>query len=183
VKPIAAARRYARALADVAGDRAPVLERLGEDLAVAAAVLDGGPDLRRFFADPSVDARHKGEVIATLVKRARLHELTAGLLRVLAAHGRMGQIGAVAAAFAAIRDQRLGVVEAETTSAVPLTAAEEKRLIESLEKMTGRSVRLRTSVDPGLLGGARTRIGSRVYDGSLRRRLALLRERLAEARW
>jgi F-type H+-transporting ATPase subunit delta len=65
---------------------------------------------------------------------------------------------------------------------VPLSSAEVKRLRESLEKMTGRKVEVRLNVDPAVLGGARTRIGSKVYDGTLSRQLALLRERLAQAR-
>lgn len=183
MKPIAVARRYARALADAAGARPADLEKLGADLRLAAGAIEGEPRLQRFFADPSVDPRHKTQVLETLSRKGKMTDLASAFLRVLVENRRMAAIGAIATAFEAIRDQRTGVMEAEATTAVAMTAAEEKRLRESLEKLTGRSIRLKLNVDPALLGGARTRIGSRVYDGSLKRRLALLRERLGEARW
>ena len=73
-------------------------------------------------------------------------------------------------------------MKAETTTAVPLSTAELKRLREALQKMTGRTVRITHRVDPTVLGGARTRIGSRVYDGTLKHQLVALRERLVGTR-
>jgi F-type H+-transporting ATPase subunit delta len=182
VKPIAVARRYARALADAAGSEPNLLDRLAADLRLAGAAIAGDAALSRFFADPSVDQAHRNAVVDTLVRRGKMHPLAAGFLKVLVCNRRMADIAPIARAFEAIRDQRLGLVEAETTAAVPLTPAQQTRLRQSLERVTGRTVRLKVNVDPALLGGARTRIGSRVYDGSLKRQLAILRERLGEAR-
>ena len=66
--------------------------------------------------------------------------------------------------------------------AVEPSETEVKQLRQALEKMTGRQVQLSVTLDPGVLGGARTRVGSQVYDGTLRSQLAALRRRLAQAR-
>ena len=180
MKPIAVARRYARALADAAGrkDKAR-LETIASEMVLLAEVLERAPRVLRFLDDPSIPQKWKEEVVATLGREAKIAEVTRRFLGVLIEHRRLAALPAVAQAFTAIKDERLGIVPAEATTAVPLSAPETKRFRESLEKMTGRSVRLSLSVDPALLGGARTRIGSRVLDGTIRRRLELLRARLA----
>ncbi len=183
MKPLALARRYARALADVAGakDRAR-LEKLAAEIDLVADVFRKVPRALRFLDDPSVRTQDKVAAIDTLAREARASDLTRRFLRVLIEHRRLTVLPEIARAFTEIKDERLAIVRAEATTAVPLSAAELKRLRESLETMTGRTVRLTTNVDPSVLGGARTRIGSRVYDGTLSRQLALLRARLAVAR-
>ncbi len=183
MRPIPVARRYARALADTLGDRDEAqLERVAKDLGVLADVLGRAPEVLRFLEAPSAERADKEEALATLGKRAGAAEPTRRLLRLLIERRRLGALPQIARAFNAIKDERLGVVPVETTTAVPLSPAERKRLRESLETMTGRSVRLSLNVDPAVLGGARTRVGSRVYDGTLRRKLQLMRNRLAAAR-
>jgi F-type H+-transporting ATPase subunit delta len=192
VQPVAVAKRYARALADYAegastedasGRRKPAteagrLEAVAAELALVTSVLDADPKFRRFFADPSIPQKDKQTAIETLARDAKLSEALRNFLMLLASNRRLGAIGAIRGAFEEIKDERLQVVAAETTTAVPLSAADLKRLRETLERMTGRTVRITQRVDPALLGGARTRIGSRVYDGTLRRQLETLREKL-----
>ena len=84
----------------------------------------------------------------------------------------------VSAEFRRIEEQVLNRVSVEVTTAVPLEPALRKRLAESLEKFTGKSVRLEPKVDPAVLGGARARIGSVVYDGTVASRLQKLRKQL-----
>jgi len=183
VKPIAVARRYARALADVAGSNDPdLLEKLGAELQLVAEVLERAPQVARFLGDPSVEAREKQKAVAALEKGTRASDLIRRFLGVLIEHRRLAALSSIAQAFAAIKDEALGIVPAETTTAVPLSAAQQKKLRDAIEKLTGCSVRLSLRVDPAVLGGARTRIGSRVYDGTVRRRLQILRTRLAAAR-
>jgi len=183
VKPIAVAKRYARAFADVVGAKgAARLEPAAVELSLAARVLGRDGELLRFFDDPSVPRPDKTRLLDSLQKKGKIGDQTRRLLDLLVDRRRLSILPEVAAAFEAIRDVRLGIVAAEATTARPLGAAEQKRLREALEKMTGRTVKLTLSVDPAILGGARTRIGSKVYDGTLKRRLALLRDRLATAR-
>ncbi len=183
MKPLAVARRYARALADVAGGKDKArLEKVAAELDLVSEVLRKAPRALRFLDDPSAPSQDREAAIGTLAREARASDLTRRFLRVLMDRRRLTALPEIARALTEIKDERLGIVRAETTTAVPLSAAELRRLRESLERMTGRAVRLTTNVDPSLLGGARTRIGSRVYDGTLRRQLALLRARLAVAR-
>jgi len=183
VQPIAVAKRYARALADSAGgNELGRLEAVASDLALAAKVLGADAKFAHFFADPSNSQEDKRGAIETLARRAKLSEVVRSFLLVLVANRRLGALGAIRDCFEAITDERLGIVKAETTTAVPMSAAELKRLRESLETMTGRTVRITHRVDPAVLGGARTRIGSRVYDGTLKHHLAVLRDRLVGTR-
>lgn len=198
MQPVAVAKRYARALADhveQAGNKgAPVrsaragqkaaadLEAVADELDLVARVLGADAKFQRFFADPSIAQDAKQAAIDVLAKKGKLGEPARRLLTVLVANRRLGTIGAVRDAFAAIKDERVGIVSAETTTAVPLSSAEAKLLHKALESMTGRSVRVTHRVDPSVLGGARTRIGSKVYDGTLRHKLDTLRGRLVGAR-
>ena len=198
MQPVAVAKRYARALADhleEAGARgrpgkprgpgeksSAELEAVAAELVLVARVLGADPKFQRFFADPSIGQEDKRAAIDALAKKARLGEAVRNFLLVLVTNRRLGAIGAIRDAFAAIKDERIGIVSAETTTAVPLSAAEVKRLHEALESMTGRTVRVTHRVDPAVLGGARTRIGSKVYDGTLRHQLESLRDRLVGVR-
>jgi len=183
VQPIAVAKRYARALADSAGAQGPArLEAVASELSLAAKVLGAEAKFARFFANPSISQEDKQGAIDALARRGKLSEIVRSFLLVLVANRRLGALHSIRDCFEAIRDERLGIVKAETTTAVPLSAAELKRLRESLEKLTGRTVRITHRVDPAVLGGARTRIGSRVYDGTLKHQLAALRDRLVGTR-
>lgn len=195
MQPVAVAKRYARALADhveEAGERgrpgkpaqkAPsLLEAVAADLGLAARVLGADAKFQRFFADPSIGQKDKRAAIDAVAQKAKLGEAVRSFLLVLITNRRLGAIGAIRDAFAAIKDERLGIVSAETTTAVPLSQAETKRLRESLEGLTGRTVKVTHRVDPSVLGGARTRIGSKVYDGTLRHQLDVLRDRLVRER-
>ncbi len=189
MQPITVAKRYARALADYAeskrgeaggpGKKDPArLNQVASELALVSHILDADPLFGRFFADPSIPQKDKQAAIEALSRKGKLSEAVRNFLNVLVTNRRLDALGAIRGAFEAVKDERLGIVSAETTTAVPLSAAELKRLRGALEKMTGLTVRITQHVDPALLGGARTRIGSRVYDGTLRHQLQALRERL-----
>jgi F-type H+-transporting ATPase subunit delta len=179
---VAVAGRYARALADLAGRDPRHLEALAVEVDLLARVFGAEGRLPGFLASPKVKREEKDALLATLAEKAKLSELTRRFLGVIVENGRLAALPDIAAAFGEIRDAALGIVPAETTVAVRLTEEEETALRSALEKLTGRKIRLSVSVDPEVLGGARTRIGSRVYDGTLRSRLETLRRRLAEAR-
>ena len=182
MKPLAVARRYARALADVAmaKDRS-YLEQVSAELSLVAEVLESEPRLMRFFEDPSVRPQDREAAVKTLARRGKIGDLVRRFLEVLIENRRLSALPAIAEAFRAIKDERLGIEPVEATTAVSLTARELGRFREALEVVTGRAVRLTVSVDPSVLGGARTRIGSRVYDGTVRRQLGILRQRLIGA--
>lgn len=179
---VAIAGRYARALADLAGGEPKRLETLASELDLLARVVGSDVHLMQFLASPSGKRDQKDAVLDTLASKAKLSELARRFLGVLLDNGRVAELPDIAAAFAEVRDAALGILPAETTVAVELTDKEERALQVALEEMTGRKVRLSVTVDREVLGGARTRIGSRVYDGTLRSRLDILRRRLAAVR-
>ena len=182
MKPIEVAGRYARALAEVAGENdAARLEALCVEIDLLAASVGADPALQRFFDSPTVAAAQKSVVVENLVKRAGLSDLAARFVRVLVQNRRVGALPQVAKDLAAIRDRASGIVPAEATVARPLGAAEQKEMQKALETLTGRKVRLSVKVDASVLGGARTRVGSRIYDGTLASRLQSMHRRLARA--
>jgi F-type H+-transporting ATPase subunit delta len=97
----------------------------------------------------------------------------------IADHRRTQLIPEIAAAFEQVLRQRQGVAEAEVCSAVELTVAQKKELTAALERLTGKKIEPKYSLDPSVLGGAVVRIGDTIYDGSLRTRLNEMRARLA----
>lgn len=172
------ARRYATALADV------VIER-GEIQAVQKELLDWGsmisqnPFLREAFRNPTVPYEQKRNLLGELIKRSKVLPTTASFLQVLLRNQRLGEIGEVNKRFALILDQRSGVVAAEVTTARPIPPASVLALQGKLASLTGKNVRLTFATDQELIGGMIVRIGSTVYDGSVRNQLYQLERQLA----
>lgn len=171
------ARRYARALADVAA-ASNELEVVRQELRGVADLLRDHREFRRFLANPSVLRRDKAQAFEEVVARLTLRPLTSTFLRILLEAGRLPALESVSGAYEALVDERLGRVKAVVTAAVPLPADGQERLRERLEQVTGKRVYLEVQQDPSILGGLVTQIGSLVYDGSLKTQLARLREQL-----
>lgn len=173
---ITVARRYAQALyeeADTSGQTAAV----DEDVDVIRASLEGSRELVLFFESPII-AREKKEAVVKELFGDRLRPLTVQFLDLLIEKGREDLFPDVVHAYRELRDRQLGVVEARARTAHPLGEAERARLVEAVERMTGRRVRLKVTHDPSLIGGVVIRVGDTVYDGSVRHKLASLREQL-----
>lgn len=183
MKTLAVARKYARALADVAGEQHPEgLEKVTTEISLAAKVLGADGQISSFFDDPSVRSQDKDAAARTLAQQAGLGDLSLRFLAVLIENRRISWLPEIAAALQRIKDERMGVIPAETTLAIAPSEKEIERLRGALERMTGSRVRLTVKIDPRILGGARTRLGSRVYDGTLRHQLAVLHKRLVQPR-
>lgn len=171
------ARRYARALVDVAAASGE-LEVVRQELSGAADLLRAHRELRELLVNPSVLRRVKSQVLDEVASRLALRPLTKSFLRILLEAGRLPALEGVLRAYEALVDDRLGRVKAVVTAAGPLEAEAQRRLQGRLQEMTGKTVYLEVQQDPRILGGLVTQIGSLVYDGSLRTRLAKLREEL-----
>jgi F-type H+-transporting ATPase subunit delta len=170
------ARRYALALYQEAEARGAVAPT-DEDVQALREVLDGSRELTALFESPIVP-REKKEAVVTKLFEGRVGELTLRFVRLLLEKEREDLLPVVVRAYGALRDQRLGIVEAHVRTARPLGAGEAQALERTLAERTGKQVRLRTEVDPALVGGLVVRIGDRVYDRSVRHQLGLLREQL-----
>lgn len=174
------ARRYAKALVEVAAERG-ALERVRAELESFARPLREHPELRALFRNPSVLARDKRRVCEELGQRLGLGPLVQGFLGLVLDHGRIPDLGAMTLAYGELMDERLGRVKALVTSAVPLDDAEVSLLADRLRARTGKEVYVERRLDPALLGGIVVRMGSVISDGSVRGQLRRLRGALVEA--
>ncbi len=172
------AHRYAQALMEISEEQNAV-EQVTADLALIDATLKASRDLRLLLASPVVREGKKNAVFQELWG-SRLHRSTMVFLLLLTKKQREPVLPDVIEEFAVLHDRKLGVVRAEVSTAVPISAAQETELGAGLSRSTGKTVRLRTSVDPSIRGGVVVRIGDRVVDASVRRNLERLRERFLE---
>ena len=169
--------RYARALADAVRAKSNLEGPAGELERVARLFGESRP-LRDFLLNPGFPAAAKSEVFETIAKKLGLSAPVARLIQILLRKGRVDLLPEISAAFRRIEEQSSNRVSVEVTTAVPLEEALKKRLAGTLERFTGKTVRLETRVDPAVLGGARTRIGTVLYDGTVAARLRRLKEQL-----
>ena len=174
----AVVQRYASALADVALEHKNA-EAVKQELADFVGMLSQSADLRNFLASPAVGREQKQAVAEKLVARMGASKTLRNFLMVIIENRRSQLLPQIREAYAAELYMRMGVTEAQVTSARELTGPERAEMVRTLEQMTGKRVEARYGLDPGLIGGAVVRIGSTIYDGSVRQQLDRLRARLA----
>jgi F-type H+-transporting ATPase subunit delta len=139
---------------------------------------NGSPELQEFFVNPAIPALQKVEFLDTLNAKLGLRKELRNLLAVLIDNNRIGGVGEVAAAYRRLLQQQLGIQQAEIVTARELGAEERDALVAEIGKLAGSRVEASFKLDTAILGGTVVRIGSTVYDGSVRGRLDRLREEL-----
>lgn len=164
------AGRYASALFDLASEKGCV-SAVETDLENLDAALAESADLAGLIRNPEVSRGDLGKAMAALGGLLDLSGLTRNFLGILAENRRVAELPSIIRAFGAIAAAQRGEVTAEVASAHPLTDDQVTALQQKLKAREGRNVKIRTSVDPGLLGGLVVTIGSRRIDGSIRTRL------------
>jgi F-type H+-transporting ATPase subunit delta len=174
----AAAGRYARAFAEVVAERKMDPEKTVAELAATAALVESSPNLRNVLMNPAVEHKQKISLIDAIIQKMDGSRALRNFVAVLIDHKRLGQIGEIVAQFKQQLDEQMGIADARVSSARELSAAEKKSLEQRLAEVTGKTVRATYSKDASLLGGAVVRIGSTIYDGSVRGQLERLKEDL-----
>ena len=172
------ARRYAAALADVVTARGEARE-VREELSAWESMMQTNAQLMEVFSNPTVPYEQKRKVLSALIERTRVRPTTANFLHVLLQNQRLAELGEINKRFAQVLDERAGVVSAEVITARPVPDTSREALRAKLTSMTGKDVRLSFTTDEELIGGIVTRIGSTIYDGSVRNQLQQFKERLA----
>jgi len=175
------ARRYAIALADVVGGSNDA-ETVRTELKGWKDLIGSSKELQSVFDNPAIAHINKEKVLASLLERAKPSKTTSNFVRVLLQNGRMTDIGEISDRFEAELTTRSGIIAAEITSARALPSDEQAEFQASLERMTGKRVSIDYKIDQEIIGGVVTRIGSTVYDGSVRTKLAMLKEQLVNAK-
>lgn len=170
--------RYAQAFLDVVTERQLDTAAIDTQLADFEGTLAGSLELKTFFANPAVAAAQKVAILDKLNEKLGLQKELRNLLAVLINNNRIGQVNEVAASYCTLLQQRLGIRQAEVVTARALTDDEKKSLLEGVGKLAGARVEASFTEDASILGGAVVRIGSTVYDGSVRGRLDRLKEAL-----
>ena len=177
----AAAARYARALFDVVQKEKLDPDRVAGELTEVGELVNGHPGLARVLTNPAVPAPRKRAVVEQLLALGPVTPPVARLLLMLAERDRLTLLDALIQAFRERLMEHQQIVRAEVTTAIPLPGDRVSALEQGIARATGRQVRLETRVDPAIIGGAVTRIGSTVYDGSVSMQLQKLKEQLANA--
>jgi F-type H+-transporting ATPase subunit delta len=170
---------YARAFADAVFDGRHDPDKT---LRAAQAVTDlvaGSKELRAVWEAPSITAGQKRAVLDAIVARQGISRIVRNFIAVLIDHRRMTFLGPIVKQFELELNQRLGFTEAEIISARELNQADRSVLEARMEKLTGKKVRARYGLDDTGLGGAVVRIGSTIYDGSVRGQLERIRQALS----
>jgi len=177
----AVVNRYANALADVILSPGSDVQPLAaiEQLRAFDATVQGSSDLRSVLASPAIPVARKRAIIKDIAQRLELSRTVRNFVLVLSDHRRAAALAQMVDAFEMLLDERLGFVRAEVKSAFELQPVQRDELSGRLGKLAGSPVRMRFAVDPDLIGGVTAKIGSRVYDGSVRGQLAEMRKRLA----
>jgi len=173
----AVAERYAAALADVAVERKNS-ETIKRNLAAFVEAFSSIADLRNALESPALNAEVKRKVIAEVAGKMGLDVAVRNFIYLVVDHRRTEILPEMEEAFLSELNERLGIVEAEVTSAHELNDDEKRQLRTVLEQRTGKKVEARFQIDGALLGGAIVRLGSTIYDGSVRDQLKRLREQL-----
>jgi F-type H+-transporting ATPase subunit delta len=174
------ARRYSTALADVVLEFGNI-EAVKSELGGWSEMFASSPELRNVFSNPAIAHADKERLFESLLSRTKPSKTTANFLRILLRNDRLGEIGHISDRFDTVLQERSGYVAAEITSARELPANERAAFQANLDKMTGKRVHINFSVDPDVIGGVVTRIGSTVYDGSVRAKLDNLKAELINA--
>jgi len=172
--------RYAQALFELA-EQGKALEAVEADLKALKAMREESADLRKALASPAFTAEDKGKALAGVADAAGLSPLTRKFLGLLAANGRASALPAAIAAFERLAAAHRGAVAAEVVTALPLSAAQLKGVAAALRQALGKDPELTARVDPAILGGLKVRVGSRLFDASLKSRLDSLKFALKRA--
>ena len=173
------ASTYARAFADVVLSKKLDAQRATGELRQIAELLAESADLRRGWENPAIPAEQKRGLLDAIAKRDGIEKVVRNLVAVLIDHRRVKYLDAVIQQLEKELDARLGFAEAQITSVRELADAEKRGLETEVAKLTGKKVRAKFAQDASLLGGVVVRIGSTIYDGSVKGQLEKIREAIS----
>lgn len=171
----AIARRYARALIQLASEQGAV-ERFHAELQTFSGVIESAPELGELIGAPGRGVEEKRTLVKSLIVPLGVSKTIADFLLLLLDKKRMGALSQIIAEYRMLADQAAGILRSSVTSALPLSEPQVEGIRRALEMATGKQIVLTVSEDPGLIGGVVTRIGDKVFDGSIRTQLAKIQD-------
>lgn len=171
------ARRYSTALADVVL-KSSETEIVKSELAGWGDLFASNADLQTVFTNPAINHNSKEKVLDGLIAKTKPSKTTANFLKVLLQNGRLADLSKINARFESVLEERSGIVSAQITSSRELPESGRAEFEKNLQKITGKKVNITYAIDKDIIGGVVTRIGSTVYDGSVKTKLDNLKEQL-----
>jgi len=178
VKNSVLAKRYARAFLEAA-DSLETAVKAVEELRSFVRQIKECDDLRHLLDNPTFN-RERIEVVIKVIDKMQISKFSKSVLLLVLDNDRMGALEDITETLSRVIEEKDGAFRASITSAIPLTEAQKTQLKSKLENISGRKLMLETEVDPGILGGVVARLGSLVYDGSVRAQLRRMEELLAK---
>jgi F-type H+-transporting ATPase subunit delta len=173
------AARYASALFDLAKEGG-ALQALESDAIALSDALAASEDLRSVIASPVISRDEQGRVIAAIAAKLGLSTLMSNTLALMSDKRRLFVLAQFASQLTDMIAAEKGEVTAEVTAARALTAAQSKKLAETLKATVGKTVKLKTTVDESLIGGLVVKLGSTMIDTSVKAKLAALQNAMKE---
>jgi F-type H+-transporting ATPase subunit delta len=168
------AGRYATALFELAEEEKQ-LDRVAQDLAELTHMIDASPDLKRLLRSPVIARDDQGRAMAEILEKAGTSDLVRNFVGVVARNRRLFALASMIAAYRSLLAARRGEASAEVVSARELNKKQHEAIAAQLRKVVGGKVAVSTRIDAGLLGGLVVKVGSRMFDSSLRTKLQRLR--------
>ncbi|ADK99442.1 F0F1 ATP synthase subunit delta [Brevundimonas subvibrioides] len=172
--------RYAQALFDLALETGK-LDAVRADLKSLKAAWVESADLRRMAMSPILSAEDQGKGLTAIATAAKFETTTRNFLGLLAQNGRTRDLGGVITGFETLYARHTGVVAAEVVSAMPLTTAQTTHIRSALMQALGKAPEMTARVDPSILGGLKVKVGSKLFDASLKTKLDQMKFALKRA--
>ena len=169
------ARRYAKALVNLA-EKGKDLDNAGKNLTAITEVYKENSELRQVLSDTKVSSRVKQEILKDVLNTIKISKLVDTFSRYLLAKRRIDILPDIERAFNLLLQEKLGRIEANVTAAYELPKETVKRLVNAISGYSGKEVKVNVAIDPSIIGGMVTRIGSTVIDGSIKTHLNKIRQ-------
>jgi len=173
-----AANRYAKALLDVLYPSGA--ERGLEQLESFSRLLSSETQVRQLFENPTIAADRRKIMFKAIAEASSYDALVRNFLELLIERNRLDLLGDIVSSYRKLLDEKLGLVRAHVTSAIPLDPQQQLELAARLERVTGKQVRMDVAVDSSIIGGVIAQVGSTIYDGSIRKQLQTFKRRLTQ---
>ena len=175
----AISKRYAKALVSLGSEQKKV-EAYGEELARVSAIVASHDLLRLLLESPTLAVDKKSAIFAEILEKIGLSDGMRDFFGLLVEKDRMQYLPQIVENYQQLADELSGTLRANVTAAAKLSAAQQKAISAELEKQTGKKVELTVDLDASLIGGLRTEIGGRLFDGSVKTQLKRIEDTLTK---
>jgi len=172
------ARRYAQAIFDIAREQNAV-EKFAQDLKTIIDIIEKSAEIKKFIYGRLVPAEAKKEIIAKIIT-PEMNQMVVNFVYLVMDKSRENYLTGIVDVFDQLTAEEKKIIPAQVLTAVPMTEDQVAKLEGKLSERTGQSVKAQISVDPSLIGGITVRIGDIVYDGSIVKKLGMLKEHLQQ---